>query len=247
MFKPLRHPTAFLALTLCLFGWLSAWSYVPARPADFYWLVASHGHSNYRPLFIAANYLAGHPGGRFRTPVSDVWHLDRHPTSYRAVIQTDTETYALIVDTTSGKSVLPDNAVAGARVINRLRSESFGILAPVFNRFHADFHLSVLPENSSLPLPDEQQAIEAAAEAGYWRPARVDTKVDWFAAFHDLVFMVTCIAWARSAFAVPGWPVWKRITPKQRRRMQGRCLDCGYNRAAAPDAPCPECGDPQNA
>ncbi|MEM9166862.1 MAG: hypothetical protein AAGB48_07530 [Planctomycetota bacterium] len=191
MFKPLRHPTAFLALTLCLFGWLSAWSFAPTGRPLFPVSSDDTSHDNRRPLFWLASRMPG-PGlmERLTLPSRD----DFGPRRFSAVLKMNAGTTAIWIENTTEGRKLGEDVIAGAWVTNRSRTESIGLLATVVYRYHSEIAVRPLPIDN-LPLLDGAEATRAALDAEMVSPQFTRSTFNWFAAMHDLLFTVAAGLW----------------------------------------------------
>ena len=232
MTRSLATPAAFGTLAVALAGWLLAWSIPPVDRGNTYINV---DHIAHQPVLCLAKGKLdlSMTTGRY-APASYFSPWQGVVYEREGVLHTDESLATMLWN-------LPDGMKAAAGLETRFHTEDFGLLAPVVYRRVTD--VSLLKVNSTTPLLDRAIAIEAGVQAQIIRPPNVETTISYRAAAHDLLFLVTLAAFARSALAVPSWPIWKHITPAQRRRMRDACAACSYDRTGlAADAPCPECG-----
>lgn len=233
MTRFLATPAAFATLAVALAGWLLAWSIPPISPFGD---LNTVNHVAHRPALAT---IRGQPGLSIHSNVR-MAVCYASPVKYNVVYEQAGTLHADYILASDLDATLKD-ATAAAVFYPLVHTDDFGLLAPVV--FRRVFSIKLINTNTGLPLPETTAAYEAISSAGLATRPHAVPEFNAKAAAHDLLFLLTLSAFARSALAVPAWPIWRRITPAQRRRMRNACSRCAYDRTGiASDAPCPECG-----
>lgn len=221
MLKPLRHPTIFVLLTLVLTGW------VYGAAADRYasLTIASriqHGWS--RPPNIAS-YTSFSSGAAY-----SVWLFD------------DPGGITALRFPNDARPTRADTSKPFARIAVEYHDlREYGLVLPVVVRGTVVPNVTQLRLSSTNPTPTE--LIDAARAQGVL-PTNVELVWDIRNLAHDAALALTILVWLYAFFTIPTWKLWRSLSPAQRRRNRGACPNCGYDRSATPDKPCPECGSP---
>lgn len=244
MLSQLRTPLFFCLLTVVVAGWASAWT----LPNDNYYspFVAASERNMHRPVYSLANRIAG------RSPVLTM--------TTRCGTYVDKET--CFIETPSGSRVAtliiplngkyPDSyegetILAAGKPDRTHTMHEFGLLAPVAFRVSTKTNLVRV---AHYPMIDPALAAgvnteNALTKLDYPYPVPIDH--NWTikprAAVHDTLFLLTLLSWLVSLAAIPKWPLWRRLTPAQRRRTRGCCPHCDYNLEGLTAPTCPECGN----
>lgn len=224
MLAQLRTPTIFVLLTIVLVGWMSSFR-VNSYP--FAWAFENtHWASRraYRPFYQLANG---------RSPFST------RDDSRRAAVDRRAAEH-IAVRSSSGLAVVRTEALqddeyrasieAAAFIEIGIRLDEFGLLAPVLFRQTTSPQVSPY---SGVPTLTVEEACEAfnvfdASQPPLYNPTpRVKWTVWYRSVFHDSLFLLTLLSWLISLTAIPKWPLWRRLTPAQRRRARGCSPKCG--------------------
>ena len=124
-------------------------------------------------------------------------------------------------------------------------SEAYGMLAPIVYRTRV--YCSLDTNHQEIPLINYDTALHVAHKAGEVKYVPLEGwHLSWRAAANDTLFLLTLIAWLISLTAIHRWPIWKHITPAQRRRAKHQCPTCAYDLAGLTTPTCPECGSTSN-
>ena len=238
MLTPLRTPLSFVLLSTAVFGWLAAWTFVPA------YTNGPTFDAQYRPAFYLSHLIHGD---------EPYWKVERtfdHRNSRQVCIALTKNgpDMCLIEQTEHGwvQSGTGESVLSAGFPISTIHSESFGLLAPVVERHSEKIYL--VP-TEDVPLIDLETAVEGHNDYqfcgnGFIRlPLESQVKIHAFAAVHDSLFLLTLFFWLVSLTAIPKWALWHRITPTQRRRARGCCPRCNYNLEGLTTPTCPECGN----
>lgn len=235
---PLRTPAVFCILTMALAGWLTVWIMVP-NP-----LYGYNPDAQYRPIHFAVQYAAGNrPSWSNRRP-PQTW---TDSASCVALLE-DGPVLCAIKKKGAGwvTELTGETVIAAGYPTYDFSLDEFGLFAPVVLRRSTS--TNILPI-ADVPLIDRASAIDGWNRdqfCGYGMIReidRVEFSLNRAALAHDTFFVLTLLAWLSSLMSIPGWLIWRRLTPAQRRRARGACPRCGYCLEGLPSPTCPECGN----
>lgn len=241
MLKPLRHPTVFVLLTACLAGWLGGW--VRGDEAGRFFTFWSSG-TNYvfMPVYDALDLIGDLPERGPSQPLPHLWDPQFHSNVDNGVI---------VIRTPDGKhealgswsslldQPLPLRDTAGTVFRHHHEFRAYGLLTPCVLQDAGVYDIERIASGG--PQIDKQAAIDTAVVSGTL-PQLHTWSVNWANVAHDTALALTLLAWLYALLTIPTWKLWRHLTPAQRRRQRHTCPNCGYDRSAAPEAPCPECG-----
>lgn len=237
----LRTPAAFLTLTVAVIGWMSAWTI----PRDYYSDHILYDNEINRPVYWLANRAVGTSFNR------GLVFGDCLPSSAETcIIETDSGCRIATLDRNGAylPTTFKGERILSAGIPERTSTiHEFGLLAPVAYRFTTKTELVAV---GGLPLIDPELVSEldrfeqtASLKYPYPSPTSHRWQIKPVAAVHDTLFLLTLISWLISLTAIPKWPLWRRLTPAQRRRARNSCPHCNYNLEGLASPNCPECGN----
>ncbi len=242
MLTKLRTPSIFALLTIVLVGWMSSFK---INQYPYAWVYESKPWASrrlYRPFYQLAN-------GRSPFNTRD---LSRMTSSHGL----RTAPRHIAIRSPSGLAVVRTEVLANddfRKTIDaagfieiRIRLDEFGILAPVLFRQTNAPHVFPYAGVPTLTVEEACEAFSALDENQpplYNPTPRVKWNVWYRSVFHDTLFLLTLVSWLVSLAAIPKWPLWRRLTPAQRRRARGCCPHCNYNLEGLASPTCPECGN----
>ena len=242
MLKPLRHPTVFVLLTLCLTAWLAGWT--RAATETYFNFVGTH--YVFMPVYRAIGLVSDLPEHKStrglrnsQVFIGESWHTrDR---SGEITVARNAGGRPVVVE--GGLMAIlrdPQQPYSQATIVRRAHVEfcAFGLLTPWVTLDHGVY---VATSTAGYPGMHDQTAIDTAVRSGLLPPL-VTRSIDWPNIAHDTALAITLLAWVYTVFAIPTWKLWRNLTPAQRRRNRHACPNCSYDRSATPDKPCPECG-----
>ncbi|GAB5497674.1 MAG: hypothetical protein Phyf2KO_27540 [Phycisphaerales bacterium] len=250
MIKTLRTPTVFVLLSVSLSGWLVAWYYVVQQ--DFGTLIRSNTidvgkKTEVRPLYAIYRSISGvsfHGGSEypasFYFPATIILVNGEYIAAPEYTKLNSGQMY-----TGEGEQIM-----AAARISKSYSHEYFGILALVAHRATTTTSFSRVGELPEIPESERSRAIAGFnrtknrfAQGMYSATPTTTWTFKPLGTIHDFLFLLTLIAYLISLTAIPRWPIWKRITPTQRRRAKGQCPVCAYELKGLSTTTCPECGN----
>lgn len=244
MIKTIRTPTVFLLLTLVIFGWLASWR-INGTP---FWIGTDSGTSisSYRPMFHLAYCRLG-----IKRANRNVISCIVGPAITRYAVQTRSHLQAVSVDWGAPHpTTLKGEAILAAGIIDdRTNTIEFGLLAPVCTFSKRQLSVQQVGTHAKLTLQEAYDAMSYPEPPGTHiadGTPRTHWQLSHRALIHDTLFLVTLIAWLISLTAIHRWPIWKRITPAQRRRAKHQCPTCAYALVGLTTPICPECGSTTN-
>lgn len=208
--KPLRTPSAFLALTLLFAGWLLAWT-IPTN--TMWWTLGDTRPQwlelrQYRPLFWLATKLTSTQGrgDPFDGPIGC------GPYTGPVVIRTDTGTRVVRAEALS-VILESENIQAAAYEQRTVLIDEFGLLAVAAVRQRTVPKAMPIAGLAPLSLEEVQAALYPESESSNGLAPRPRWNFSARAIAHDALALIALVLWAYSSSGIPGWRVWKR-TPK---------------------------------
>lgn len=242
MLGQLRTPAAFCLLTVVVAGWGSAWT----LPGEYYLPhMAMNERNMHRPAYWLANRVVGRNTlyrmsmGCGFGPSKETCFVE---TASGCAVATLVRVDGYYPNTYNAETILAAGKPHQTRVV-----DEYGLLAPVAYRVTRETNLIRV---GHFPPIDPKVVSESSGGRTYTNldaPYPVPTDYKWTfkprAAVHDALFLLTALSWLVSLAAIPKWPIWRRLTPAQRRRARGACPTCGYSLEGLSSHLCPECGN----